>query len=497
MDIQDVSNHAHGGTTITPVKHKSDETSHNDNKKHDTTNDKKNPHEKVAHTKGKVKLDLSAGIDMEGGFLASLDEVIGNIQPVVAPQEDTNYQNNDKLASNDDQTDNNINQNDEKNQSNQPNKLDDNENNNKKKSDNKKSDKNDKANNKIETKIVNTLSNKKSKSAVKHVDLNKVKDQIDTHHNHKTEKTATDDTTLKSLKEVQQEGIASKLEKGQHVKVEVKKTHQNKNQGQSFQVKIAGNQKLSKNEDHTKLHQKIVEHNEEKVGTVASANLSSNTNTDINNLVGGGVSNTGLKNSTIGKVSADAVTSVKGASSKSTTGSNNLLGSLNSQKTAQGNNTKPRPVQQPRPARKHVHIASTMSKINVDIAKAVDGGADRININLRPNNMGRIDVQIDMQQKGAVVIVNVEKQETLDMLQADASSLQQALENTGMELQGEMQFNLQENTSGGYDQGQGQQQQQPEEDENSLVANGVPTLEALQEVRTANAESRGGVDLVL
>ncbi len=74
-------------------------------------------------------------------------------------------------------------------------------------------------------------------------------------------------------------------------------------------------------------------------------------------------------------------------------------------------------------------------QLSVKIQQAHDKGQQRINIQLRPVELGRVDVQIEMLGNGKLqLIVAPEKIETLELLQRDSSTLQQTLQNVGLEL---------------------------------------------------------------
>ena len=98
--------------------------------------------------------------------------------------------------------------------------------------------------------------------------------------------------------------------------------------------------------------------------------------------------------------------------------------------------------------------ASVSDQISVKITKALQSGVDRISIQLRPAELGRVDVKLEMTHDGRVMtVVTAEKQDTLDLLRRDSSELQRALADAGLE-NGDMEFNL-----------KGQEQQTAEGDE--------------------------------
>jgi flagellar hook-length control protein FliK len=84
------------------------------------------------------------------------------------------------------------------------------------------------------------------------------------------------------------------------------------------------------------------------------------------------------------------------------------------------------------------------SQVSVKIAHAVQTGANKIEIQLDPANLGKVHVQIDVNHDGkATVIVLAEKNETLDMLKSDSRALEQALKNAGLSTDaGGLEFGL-------------------------------------------------------
>ena len=75
------------------------------------------------------------------------------------------------------------------------------------------------------------------------------------------------------------------------------------------------------------------------------------------------------------------------------------------------------------------------AQIRTQIQRAVKEGVQRINIQLRPLELGRVDVQIDKAADGKITLtIAPEKIDTLELLQRDSSSLQQSLQNAGLDV---------------------------------------------------------------
>jgi len=87
---------------------------------------------------------------------------------------------------------------------------------------------------------------------------------------------------------------------------------------------------------------------------------------------------------------------------------------------------------------------SVVEQVSVKITKALQSGSDRINVQLKPADLGRVDVKMELTHDGRVMaVVTADNKETLDMLRRDSSELQRALAEAGMDLDsGDLNFNL-------------------------------------------------------
>lgn len=97
------------------------------------------------------------------------------------------------------------------------------------------------------------------------------------------------------------------------------------------------------------------------------------------------------------------------------------------------------------PNRPHVPQQALADQVAIQINKAAENGLDRINIQLRPADLGRVDVKMEVGHDGRVsAVISVERQETLDMLRQDSRVLTQALQDAGLQAdQNSLSFNLQ------------------------------------------------------
>ncbi len=89
--------------------------------------------------------------------------------------------------------------------------------------------------------------------------------------------------------------------------------------------------------------------------------------------------------------------------------------------------------------------------IAAEITRQVQNGMNRFEIRLNPPEMGRIDVQMDIDDSGNVVArLAVEKSETLDLLQRDQRALMKALADAGLDgSKTNLEFSLQQETGQG------------------------------------------------
>ncbi|BAE49310.1 flagellar hook-length control protein FliK [Paramagnetospirillum magneticum] len=77
--------------------------------------------------------------------------------------------------------------------------------------------------------------------------------------------------------------------------------------------------------------------------------------------------------------------------------------------------------------------AQVMEQVTVQIDKQVKDGADTIKIQLKPYELGKIEIKLEVSADGHVsATVTADKPETLAMLQKDAKGLEKALEDAGL-----------------------------------------------------------------
>ncbi len=90
---------------------------------------------------------------------------------------------------------------------------------------------------------------------------------------------------------------------------------------------------------------------------------------------------------------------------------------------------------------------SVTDQISIKILKAIQAGNDQIKIQLKPAELGRVEVKMELANDGRVLaVITADNKDTLELLRRDAPELQRALNDTGMKLNsGDLSFNLKEN----------------------------------------------------
>lgn len=84
------------------------------------------------------------------------------------------------------------------------------------------------------------------------------------------------------------------------------------------------------------------------------------------------------------------------------------------------------------------------NQVSVHFAKAVRAGVDRIEIQLAPASLGRVDISLDLSDTQQVrASISVETKEALELLRADARVLERALQDAGLKTDpGSLSFQL-------------------------------------------------------
>lgn len=108
-------------------------------------------------------------------------------------------------------------------------------------------------------------------------------------------------------------------------------------------------------------------------------------------------------------------------------------------------------------------LVPSLPQVAYEFVRHVEGGSKRFQIRLDPPELGRIDVRLSVDSSGAVQArMTVERAETLDMMQRDQRSLQQALQQAGLDMsKTSLEFSLNQNAFGRGQPGQGGQSGSP------------------------------------
>lgn len=115
---------------------------------------------------------------------------------------------------------------------------------------------------------------------------------------------------------------------------------------------------------------------------------------------------------------------------------------------------------------KVAHQQAPQKQINMpalafEVVRQIRNGAQRFEIRLDPPEMGKIDVQLEMEGKNVTARLTVERAETLDFLQRDQRALERALQQAGLNTdKANLQFALKQDQNGSQGQQFGQQDDQ-------------------------------------
>jgi len=101
-------------------------------------------------------------------------------------------------------------------------------------------------------------------------------------------------------------------------------------------------------------------------------------------------------------------------------------------------------AQAEKPERPQLPRQPIADQVSVQVTKAIKAGLDRINIQLKPESMGRIDVKLEVARDGQVTAVVVaDNKDTLDLLKRDGQELARALQEAGLKADsGSLNFSL-------------------------------------------------------
>lgn len=106
--------------------------------------------------------------------------------------------------------------------------------------------------------------------------------------------------------------------------------------------------------------------------------------------------------------------------------------------------------------------AGATEQVTVQIQRSVKDGDGSISMQLRPEELGRIDIKLDIGKDGMVnATITAERPQTLELLQRDSHTLERALQDAGLQTNSDsLNFGLRGDGGQGYSQQQQQQQYQ-------------------------------------
>lgn len=89
--------------------------------------------------------------------------------------------------------------------------------------------------------------------------------------------------------------------------------------------------------------------------------------------------------------------------------------------------------------------SAATEQVSVRLSKAVETGESKLRIQLRPHDLGRVEVKLDIGGDGrAKAMILAERPETLELLQRDSRTLERALQDAGLKTDpGSLSFDLQ------------------------------------------------------
>lgn len=122
---------------------------------------------------------------------------------------------------------------------------------------------------------------------------------------------------------------------------------------------------------------------------------------------------------------------------------------------------------------KLVHQQAPQRQINLpamafEVVRQLRNGTQQFEIRLDPPELGKVDVQLEMDGKNVTARLTVERAETLDLLQRDQRALERALQQAGLNTdKANLQFSLRQDQQGGQRQQFAQQQDQHQSNANA------------------------------
>ncbi len=258
----------------------------------------------------------------------------------------------------------------------------------------------------------------------------------------------TQTNTPLSTVETQASSIAKALGDGNRAQVTVSVTNESQTLTSKPNATLSTNSVISANSSSQSSSGQQTSANSHSGGNQGQTAQAQAQQAQAANAQNQGVRNTGAQagGGAKGLAQAQAVSSISSAGSTHAGGGEGVTqagGVTGTQQTqqSQGQNAAEQANNTQKPASTG---RSAIEQISVKIAKAIQAGSDKITIQLRPANMGRVEVKLEMIQDNRVsVLVVADNRETLELLQKDSRELQRALQDAGLNAEtGDLNYNL-------------------------------------------------------
>jgi flagellar hook-length control protein FliK len=145
--------------------------------------------------------------------------------------------------------------------------------------------------------------------------------------------------------------------------------------------------------------------------------------------------------------------------------------------------------------------ATPVEQIKVQLAKSALSGNDTITVNLHPDDLGRVEIKLELQDGQLRATITANNPDTLQLLKNDAANLQQSLQNAGLSTDANaLNFQLRGDQQGqqlaqGQGQGQGNGSGQGYANQAASDAGGDDTLASVAAAVSSAAAANGGLDI--
>jgi flagellar hook-length control protein FliK len=143
--------------------------------------------------------------------------------------------------------------------------------------------------------------------------------------------------------------------------------------------------------------------------------------------------------------------------------------------------------------------ATPAEQIKVQLTKGMKDGSDSINVLLHPEDLGTVEVKLQMQDGQVKATITASSAETLQMLKDDSHQLTQSLQNAGFNTDANsLSFQLrgdQQSNSAFAQQQQNNGGSSPSNTSNGISTIDAPTDEQIASATSAARNAAGGLDI--